>query len=215
MEGIIYKVQPYQETSKLCYVFTPNGKKTLHAKGAQKLNSKDRTLTQYLTHITFEESNQSMFTLKDAKLVEDYGTMKASLEKMKEAAYILELIDKLILDQDPHKEVFDVLLQVLSKGLIEENVIRFSLFIMHYLGYDLQLDPDGRTVKGFHIPSGRLIYDEEPYQTDLSIELLIELLHLKKTTYDTIIHVSFEHLRKLKTFMKMYIEYHLHLVIKN
>ena len=42
MEGLIYKVQPYQEHARLLFVYTPKGKKTLLAQGSQKLNSENR-----------------------------------------------------------------------------------------------------------------------------------------------------------------------------
>ena len=77
MEGIVYKVQSYLESSKLLFTYTPKGKITLIAKGAQKLNSNDRILGQYLNHISFEEMpGKEMYTLKSAKLIHDFAHIK-------------------------------------------------------------------------------------------------------------------------------------------
>ena len=51
IEGLIYKVMPYLESNRLLYTYTPLGKVTLHAKGAQKMTSQLRVASQYLTHI--------------------------------------------------------------------------------------------------------------------------------------------------------------------
>ncbi len=55
MEGIIYKVMPYQEHAKLLFVYTKIGKITLIAQGVQKIKSDHRVLAQYLTLIEFEQ----------------------------------------------------------------------------------------------------------------------------------------------------------------
>ena len=48
MEGIIYKIQPYLESSRLLFVYTQQGKMTLLAKGAQKeiLAAQERALKE-------------------------------------------------------------------------------------------------------------------------------------------------------------------------
>ncbi|MGB0174881.1 MAG: DNA repair protein RecO, partial [Acholeplasmataceae bacterium] len=156
MEGIIYKVQPYQESSKLLYVMTPEGKRTLHAKGAQKITSPYRTLTQYLTHISFENSPKMMFTLKDATCINDFKDIKASIPDLKAAAFVLEMFDRLILDQEPHGALYQSLIKFLNHKSYEHNALRIAFHFLYDLGYDISLEPDGRRIKGFNIAQGRL-----------------------------------------------------------
>lgn len=215
MEGIIFKVQPYQESSKLVYVITSEGKRTLIAKGAQKISSELRTMTQYLTHIRFEHSLKMMFTLKDAKLIDDFERIKTNMKHFKETAYVLELFDKLIIDQEPIPRLYKKLVDFLNHPSYELNALRISFQFLYELGYDISLEPDGRRVIGFNISQGRLIYDSESYSSDVTIDDLILLLHIKKTTYDTIIEIPHETYLRLKKFMIVYIEYHLNTHIKN
>lgn len=215
MEGIIYKVQPYQESSKLVYVMTPRGKRTLHAKGAQKMTSSLRILTQYLTHISFEDSLKMMFTLKDAKCINAFDNIKASIEDFKASAFVLELFDKLIIDEQPYPRLYDALIHFLNHKSYEQNALRVVFIFLDELGYDISLKPDGRKVKGFSVPMGRLIYESDAIRSDISMDDLIMLLHIKKTTYDTIIEISKETTKRLKLFLKSFIEYHLHTTIKN
>lgn len=215
MEGIIYKVQPYQETSKLVFVITPEGKKTLIAKGAQKISSEYRVLTQYLTHIRFESSIKTMFTLKDAVLINHFDHIKTSMKHLKITAFVLELFDKLIIEEGPTPTLYQKLIDFLYKPPFEVNSIRIAFQFLYELGYDVSLDPDGRKINGFSIPQGRLIYDGDTYPSDVSMKDLITLLHIKKTTYDTIIEITEETYQKLKKFMMSYIEYHLNIRLKN
>ncbi|MGA0351619.1 MAG: DNA repair protein RecO [Acholeplasmataceae bacterium] len=215
MEGIIYKVQPYQESSKLLYVMTPEGKRTLHAKGAQKITSPYRTLTQYLTHISFENSPKMMFTLKDVTCINDFKDIKASIPDLKAAAFVLEMFDRLILDQEPHGALYQSLIKFLNHKSYEHNALRIAFHFLYDLGYDISLEPDGRRIKGFNIAQGRLIYEDETMTSDVKMDDLIMLLHIKKTTYDTIIEIPKDAYSRLKSFMKSFIEYHLHTTIKN
>jgi DNA repair protein RecO (recombination protein O) len=194
---------------------TPEGKRTLHAKGAQKMTSSYRTLTQYLTHVSFEASSKMMFTLKDATLLNDFSHIKASMTDFKAAAFVLELFDKLIIDQDPHTKLYQALIKCLSQPMLQLNALRIVFHFMYELGYDISLEPDGRIIKGFSIEQGRLIYEQEAITSDLKMDDLILLLHIKKTTYDTIIEIPKETYSRLKAFLKSYIAYHLHTQIKN
>lgn len=215
MEGIIYKVQPYQETSKLVFVITPEGKKTLIARGAQKISSEYRTLTQYLTHIQFESSPKTMFTLKDAGIINHFDHIKTSINHLKVTAFVLELYDKLIIEEGPIPTLYKKLIDFLYKPAFELNSIRIAFLFLYELGYDVSLEPDGRKIKGFNITQGRLIYEHETFLSDVSMNDLITLLHIKKTTYDTIIEITEDTYQTLKKFMVSYIEYHLNIRIKN
>ncbi len=115
MEGLIYKVQPYKESSRLIFVYTPKGKHTLIAKGAQKLNDKTRVITQYLTHLSFKEKEgQTFYTLQDAKLLNEFSHIKNDYQKTKQAAVMLEIIDLLMLDHIDDNLVFNEIIEALN-----------------------------------------------------------------------------------------------------
>jgi DNA repair protein RecO (recombination protein O) len=215
VEGIIYKTQSYLESGKLCYVYTKRGKVTLHAKGAQKMTSKDRVLTQYLTKITFEDTNKDMMTLMNAQMKDDYEDIKSSVDSVKKASVILEIIDHLVVDNMDHTWLYERLEKALNYSeLLVFNQLRFALHFLHHAGYDLHLEGDGTPLKGYNIEHGRVVYEHESIQVDLTVVEMTRLLELKYTKYDTIIAVENETLTRLMSFVKMYIQYHLNYQLK-
>lgn len=215
MEGIIYKVLPYQESSKLLMTYTPKGKITLIAKGAQKIASNQRVMAQYFTWIDFEPSLKSMFTLKDATLIDAFDVIKKDLNLMKEAAFILELIDKCLIEQENDALIFTSLIHALTKGALLENILRFSLHLITILGYDMPLEADGRKIKGFSIPQARMIYQEEDTYCEIQVEDLVWLLKLKHTKYDIILDIPNLTYQRLKHYIKSFILYHMNITTTN
>ena len=59
MIGLIYKTQPYQETNRMLFVYTKKGKKTLIARGSQRLSSELRLISQYLNLIEFYDNGKN------------------------------------------------------------------------------------------------------------------------------------------------------------
>lgn len=215
VEGIIYKTQPYLESGKLCYVYTKRGKVTLHAKGAQKMTSPDRVLTQYLTKISFDDHHKDMMTLMNARMIEDYEAIKSSLDSVKMVSVMLAIIDHLVVENMDHVWLYERLEKALHyKDLLSLNQIRFALHFLFHAGYDIHLEGNGQPLKGYHIELGRVIYENESIPIDLNVSLMTRLHELKYTKYDTIITVENETLTRLMSFIKSYIQYHLNYNLK-
>ena len=106
MEGIIYKVQPYQEHARLLFTYTKEGKVTLLAQGAQKMNQSSRILAQYLTKISFKESKKSFTALQEGKIINDFHDVKQDFYRTKSAALMLEIIDRLVVDNQNHLLIY-------------------------------------------------------------------------------------------------------------
>jgi len=92
MEGMIYKVQPYQEHGRLCFTYTEKGKVTLYAQGAQKVNHANRILAQFLTKISFKEGTKSFLPLQEAAIINDYQHLKLDYKKSDIKIILLFLI---------------------------------------------------------------------------------------------------------------------------
>ena len=215
MEGIIYKVQPYLESSKLLYTYTPSGKVTLIARGAQKMTSDLRILSQYLTRIEFIYEKKAMFSLKGGQLIEAFDYIKKDIQLFKDVSYILELIDKAISENETHDVLFKHVIQALTNGNVKENMIRFTLHMLHYLGYDIPLDADGRHLKGFNIVHSKLIYESDNLTVDVNVKHLIWLLKLKHTSYETTLNISDNDLEVIKLSLKTFMSYHLNIQLLN
>ncbi len=209
MEGIIYKTQSYLENDRLLFLYTPQGKITLIAKGSQKMTSLSRVLGQYLTQIEFKETtNRSMYSLVDGKILNDYQNIKNDYELTQSAAAILYMVDACVSDNEDHQPIYDELVEAL-KYFRQEVVLAFGFRLAKRLGYPLSLKPDGRQVKGFNLEQGSLVYIGENTTVDLDVSLTTILLKLIHLSYDTIEKIESINLLKLKKCLIRYYEHHL------
>lgn len=215
MEGIIYKVMPYLEHAKLLFVYTKYGKKTLIAQGVQKLNHQYRTLAQYLTKIEFKDSNKQMFSLSEAKILNDYQSIKNDYHQTKAAAIILEMIDQLIVDNQPHELIFNEIEKALSMSLLKEVSLSFALKLLKVLGYGIDLYPNGKKIDGLNVNRGGLVYQGEKDSIDLDTKSTIHVLKLQISKYEDIYPIDIETYDKIKLFISKYIQFHLQTTIKN
>jgi recombinational DNA repair protein (RecF pathway) len=156
-----------------------------------------------------------MYTLKDAVLIDAFDHIKKDLNVMKEAAFVLELIDKCLIDQEHDRHIFSLLINTLTQGSLLENILRFTLHMLASLGYDLPLEADGRNIKGFNISQARIVYQDEDTFCDIDIEDLVWLLKLKHTKYDIILGIPNMTYQRLKQYLKSFILYHIHTTITN
>ncbi len=215
MEGIIYKVQPYQEHGRLLFTYTPQGKVTLLAQGSQKLNQVSRILAQYLTKITFKEGNKSFMKLQEGAIVEDFAAIKSDYHLTQTAALMLEIIDHIVVDNADHVRIYHELDLALHAPYIELSSLSFALKMTELLGYGLDLIPDGRTLKGLSLSQGRLIYQDETDPVDVSISDALGILKFMKMPYEALTPELKIYLDVVKNFVSKYYDYHLQTTLKN
>ncbi|MFA5470489.1 MAG: DNA repair protein RecO [Acholeplasmataceae bacterium] len=216
MEGLIFKVQPYKETSRLLFVFTPVGKVTLVAKGAQKVTDKSRVISQYLTHISFkEQKDKSFYTMQEPKIINEFSILKADYHKTKQAALILEIIDQLMIDDLNYKDIFNDAILALNEKDIKVSSLSFALKVLKPLGYALNLDADGRQIIGLSIEKGGLVYQNEVFPIDLNTKDAIFLLKLYYLPYNEHGIYEIDILEKIEFFIKKYYQYHLNVTLKH
>ncbi len=215
MEGLIYRVQPYQENARLLFVYTPKGKKTLLAQGSQKMNQVSRVLSQFLTHIEFKESEKTFVTLAESKIVNDFSIIKNDFHQTKSAALILEIIDHLIVENYNHQVIFHEMMLALNSDKIHEASMSFAIKILKPLGYPLDLSGDGRKIRGINIEKGGLVYAEETDDLDLDVKDAIIMLKLALMPYTELESLDSEIIKKIKGFILKYYQFHLQTTLKN
>lgn len=216
MEGIIYKIQPYQESSRLLFTYTPLGKITLLARGAQKLTQKTRVIGQFLTHVSFDVTPGKTFMhFKNPKLLDDYALIKDDYDLTKYAALMLEIIDKFMIDIENHEEAYNELIQALAQKHIKLTSLSFALKMLKMLGYGLHLQADGRNVRGISIIKGGLVYENEAYAIDLDTKDAISLLKLSYLPYNELNEDLDDSIHSIEAFISRYYAYHLNTKLKN
>lgn len=216
MEGIIYKIQPYQESSRLLFAYTPHGKVTLLARGAQKLTQKTRVIGQFLTKVSFDETMHKTFMhFKNPKLLNDYQYIKEDYQQTRYAALMLEVIDKFMIDIENHEKIYHELTDALDQKHIQIAAYSFVLKVLQILGYGIHLKADGRVVKGVSIEKGGLVYKNETYASDLDTKEAITLLKLYVLPYNELNDIDDQSLKRIESFISKYYAYHLHTTLKN
>lgn len=217
MEGIIYKVQAYQEHGRLLFTYTPKGKITLLAQGAQKLNQTSRILSQFLTRIEFKEgsNSKSFIKLQEGVIIDDYHLIKDDFIKTKAAAMMTEIIDHVVVDNQEHTFIYRELIEALSAKDSILSSLSFALKILKALGYEINLEPDGRTVKGVSIANGSLVYEGETIGCDLDVKAATSLLRLMHLPYQALNNDVITHIEVIKIFILKYYNYHLQTTLKN
>lgn len=214
MDGIVYKTQSYQETSKLLFVYTKEGKKTLLAQGSQKMTSNIRMAAQYLTYIRFEDTKGKDFIkVYDLEILNDFQALKTSYASLALASVITETIQALLVD-DTDAHVFEDMIEVLESNTLKEAVLKYLLRLLSVLGYPIILEGNGKKIKGFSMIYGRLIYQDEEHSVDLNEYETIHLLKLLKIPYQRLETLDDKDYQTLKHFIQKYYEYHLQYTIK-
>ena len=140
--------------------------------------------------------------------------IKSDFHQTKAAALMLEIIDKVVVDNANHQLIYHELNLALAAPSLEVASLSFSIKLMSELGYGLSLRPDGRTIKGFSTSKGSLIYNDEEDPIDLETKDAVSLLKLSVMPYDQLANETMD-LTKIKEFILKYYSYHLQTTLKN
>lgn len=207
LNGLIYKVQDYQESSKLLYVYTKEGKFTLVSKGSKKYQNPNHHLSDYLMMISSDiKLDKPIQTLKKASLISDYPHLKESYETLKKTAIILKAIDLLITPDLPHERLFNLIEGLLERDDAHLSSLTFMIKLTYALGYELTFTTEKPI--GFSLNLGRTVSMEEGHLKTLD---LLETSYLQKLYYlkHEDIEVPKEILHKLTAFIKTYYMHHM------
>ncbi len=214
MEGLILKVQPYRDNDRMCFVHTPEGKRTLIARGAQKTNNADRILAQYMTRIAFKDAGRPIQTLSGATILDGYAAIKDDVRKLRHAAVTLEILDRVVIGDFDHQAIYDNAIQALDAPLVKEASLAFALRMTKPLGISISLEADGRPVKGISVGRGGIVYKEENVHADLDIQDTILVLKLMRVPYESLEALDDVAFQRIVLFSRTYYQYHLNVTLK-
>lgn len=137
--GIIINEYPFEDTSKIINIFTPDGLVGVLAKGAKKIKSPFFGTTTRFSYgcfdINYKENGLS--TLKDANIINNYTNIKKDITKIGYITYITELSTK-VYKHDSNKKIYNLYMSSVEK--INEGfdpriiTIILRLQLLEYLG---------------------------------------------------------------------------------
>jgi DNA repair protein RecO (recombination protein O) len=125
-EGIIIKTIPYQEQAKIATILTTTGKESFIIRGANKIKSKNRAISQVLTLVSFQATTKgTLHTMTESHLIKNYESIKNDYEKMQSVYPILEKCDHFAEQVNDAKTLYEFTKQMLD--LVEFSPYHHSL----------------------------------------------------------------------------------------
>lgn len=138
MEGIIFKIADYKETSKILTILTPNGIETVIARGCKKMNSSLLFLCQTYNRISYVRSEKSMYSLIEGSIIDSNESIKLNFKKNQ----ALSLIFKHINLVNEYNETFYMFMLKVIEALkfIDEKSLymMFKVKMLYFLGINPQ-----------------------------------------------------------------------------
>lgn len=145
-EALVLKSFDTRETDAIITIFSRDlGKVSVVVKGVKKPQSSLRGMVQPFcrSHFYLTRSGE-MYLMTQGKIISFYGNIREDLTKTLQAVYILELLDKSLVDNDPNQGLYRMTTEVL--GFLDENeapglVVRyFELKLLGMLGFAPELN---------------------------------------------------------------------------
>ena len=202
--GLIYKVTSYKENDLILHVFTKSGKITYFSKNASNYKTKNNLFSHVLSLISFELTPKN--NLINIKLINDFASIKSNLSMYKNASIILEVIDKLIIEN--HDACLFYLICDTLKNLTNTELICFLYRLMSILGFKLNLTKNKEPISGISVINGGISNDN----IDLSLEK--SLIFVKIILKDNIILENQDY-DLFKKFFSDYIKFHFNVKINS
>ncbi|MEQ6387878.1 DNA repair protein RecO [Bacillaceae bacterium S4-13-58] len=141
VEGVVLRTRDYGETNKIVTLFTKEfGKIGLMARGARKPKSRMASVTQpFVIGQYLIQRSQQLGTMQQGEIIESLRKLREDIEKTAYAAYLAELLDKLVEEHRPNPFLFQEFVSSLNRiGEGDQpNIIRifFELKLYSIAGF--------------------------------------------------------------------------------
>ena len=208
-KGLIYKTQDYKESSKLLYVYSPQGKVTLVANGVKSYKHEYRVLAQYLTEIEFSYHERDMFALAQARYIDGFDELKTDYLRLSKQSIILEIIDHLITSDIDHDKVYALAIEALKHQV---GYLIFTLKLLFALGYRLNFVGDNPT--GFSIKNASVTTTHDGDYVDVDLETTVILAALYFYKSGDMLEIELNQIKNIEHFIKTFYRYHMDYDIK-
>jgi DNA repair protein RecO (recombination protein O) len=143
---LILKNTDYKDADKLVTVFSlQEGKHTVIARGIKKPNSSLRACVQPFCHSLLNfYKRKELDLVTQGKLLNFYGNIRENMELTLQAFYLMELLDKSLIERAAIPRLYHTVLWVLdymqNQGLNPLVIRYFEMILLVELGYQPVLD---------------------------------------------------------------------------
>jgi DNA repair protein RecO (recombination protein O) len=145
-EAIVLRHNDYGEADRLLTLYTrEHGKVRAVAKGARKIASRKAGHIEPFTHVKLQlAKGRDLLIVTQAETVDAYMPLRDDLTRTGYAAYVIELLDRFVPDEETaNPSLFRLLTETLSRLASEPNpwvVVRnYEMRLLDFLGFRPQL----------------------------------------------------------------------------
>ncbi len=199
-EAIVLAHRDYGETDRLLRLFTLRlGKVQALAKGVRKVTSRKAGHLEPFTRVNvLLARGRNFFILTQAETLDAYLPLRASLEDIGRAAYVIELLDRFTYEEGEHDALFRLAqrtLERLAQGEPAPLVLRYyEIRLLDLVGFrpqlfecvlcGAQIQPEDQFFSALH---GGVVCPREhapaPGLRPVSVEALRYLRHFQRSSY--------------------------------
>lgn len=226
-EGIILSELRFRDTSKILTIYTKElGKISVMAKGAYRPKSKLLASTQPFSYNEFQFSKgKNFYYINQIDIIDTFYNIRNKIERIAFGFFILELLDKSIIEEEKNEKVFGLLaksLKILSN--LDRDYLKFitsyELKYVSFLGYRPEIGAcvncnNKNTKMSFSKTQGGLLCNNCNYLdsrakfvSNSEIELMQRLLFTSLDHLDEI-EVNLHVLTKIQDLLMDYILYNI------
>lgn len=128
-EGIVLARKNYGEADRILVVFTRKfGKLSFIAKGIRRPTSRKRGHLEVFNYFKFSASKgRGLDIITEAEVIYSYQKIRKNLKKTALSYYMTEVLGKVLHENEPHEEIFLLMLQNLDKVSKESNLKQIRL----------------------------------------------------------------------------------------
>lgn len=138
-EGIILKRKNFGEADRVLTVLTDRyGKISVIAKGVRRITSRRAGNIEVLNRVKLHLFKSKNYTLTEAESIEVFSHIKENLTLSTTAFHVLELIDRLIVEEQRNTSVYDLslaILHILEKNPRQIFLRAYEVKLLNLLGF--------------------------------------------------------------------------------
>jgi len=223
--SIILRARDLRESDQLITVFSEKeGKLTAVAKGVKKPKSSLRGCVQPFCHsLLFFSQGRELDLITQGRVIDFYGNSREDLHRTLHIMYMMEILDKSLMDRSPLSQLYLTMVNVLEiinqEGFNPILIRYFESQLLVNLGYKPVLDRCVRCGSKvfnrlmFSLADGGLVCDTCPASGNHMILrgdclALLRLLSGGNLQAVRRVKAAPEAMRQLESFLEFYLEYH-------
>lgn len=147
-EGIVLARRNFAEADRILSVYTKHhGRLSFIAKGIRRPKSRKRGHLEVFSYVKFQASSgRGLDLMTEAEVIDDFGRVRKNLKKVSLAYYFMEVVGRTTHEEEPHLEIFNLLLKYLSQLKKEKLLKKLRTDFVYELITILGFWPKGKSL---------------------------------------------------------------------